>query len=630
MLRLKPLFFLFPLLTFIFTLISEWNSQAQAEISWTYSDDNKNNDRYSAEKRTSPGSSASWSSQDIQQLGLSPLTSTKLIPSLQVQGSEMAGPPATVFLRGSPSDEVLILWNGLELNDPSTSGGGASPLQIQREFSHQVRLSQGPSTLLEGSRALAGVLDWRRSSAVSSRVVLGGGTLENQTGLLEFQKRKAKDSIAWGLGVSQNRQQGLSVSSSPPPEKDAQNLTTSSAFLEWPVTSILQLDFLAMLSSLEQEDDLFGAQAKLARSSSRLQGGRFGVDLKISEQDSLRFNYQNLQSARENRNDPVPDPQGYLDKSWGERTKEDITWTHLGSGSSPIDFRFHADTVEELMSGQSQSGAFPTTTFDRYQLTRGVAAVGSTRKKNTQAGFRIDQFDSTPEQRDSVVGWQLQHRWLEGWMQSNFGLQPFVGVSEGHRFPTLFQRFSPFGSQDLKTQVLRAYEVGIEGTATVDWKMTAFRNDYSKMIDFDFVTNKFQNRGKVQTQGIEAEISMESNSDRWLVGLVYLSAKDLILEQRLLRRPHYSSSGFWMHRFSDQWSSTWSLRWMDSRPDFLGPSTTTVLPPSWQSDLNFQFHQQSLLVWNFYLKNLFNSNSEEVATYTVPPRSAFVSVEYSF
>lgn len=605
-------------------------TEAHAEISWTYSKDGaeKDNDLESINSDHAPGSSSAWTSQEIQRMGLSPLAATRLVPSLQIQGSEMAGAPSTVFLRGSPSTEVLILWNGIELNDPSVGGGGASPLQLQREFSHQLRITKGPSTLLQGSRALAGVIDWRRSPAVTSRVVVGGGTLENQTGLLEIQHRKSKDSPAWGFGLSQNRQQGLSVSSAPPAnEKDTQNLETGSAFLEWQAAPNLKIDFLAMVSHLEQDDDLSGAQALAAKASSRHQAGRFGVEQILSERDLIQFEVQNLQSARENRNDPVAAPLGYLDKSWGERTKKAFTWTHRGDNSALIDFKFHTDTVDEMMTVLSEFETTPATTFDRFQMTQGVAAVWSTRKKNSQVGFRVDQFNPTPERKESVLSWQLQHRWLEGWLSTNLGIQPFVCLSEGHRFPTLYQRFSSYGTPDLQTQVLRAAEMGVEGSS---WKLTTFRNDYTKMIDYDFTVGKFQNRGKTQIQGVEAEVSGESNSERWQVGLTYLSAQDLVLEQRLVRRPTYSTSGVWTHQFSDFLSSTWTLRWMDARPDAISATQTYVLPPSWQSDLNFQFRQQSLLVWNFYLKNIFNSNSEEIASYTVAPRSAFVSVEHSF
>lgn len=569
-------------------------------------------------------SSLGWTSQEIENLGLTPLQATKLLPSLQVQGSEFAGPPSTVFLRGSPSDEVLLLWNGLELNDPASAGGGGSPMQTQREFSHLLRVTRGPSTLIDGPRALAGVLRWTRSPAVPSRLVLSGGSLENQSGLLELQKQRGKESAAWGFGLGQTRNQGLSVSSASQGfEKDTQSFSSGSFFWDWPIDPSLRLELVGMASRLDQDDDLFGSQDKDARSTQQMQAGRVAIHQSLSSKDAVSLETQMVQSRRENRNDPIADILGYLDFSEGDRTKTSLTWSRQSLVSN-VDLNFRVETLEEGLAGTSEGGG-PFTRFHQRQVTQGVAMVLTSRDKLSQGGLRLDRMDTSSQSHEQALSWQVLLRGTPFFA----GVSPFFSLAEAFRFPTLYHRFSKYGDPEIKTQALHAFELGLEAqpNEVTTWSLGAFRNDYSRMIDYDFVSDRFENRGATRIQGVEADFSQETMAHRWQVGVTYLWAQDLNLEQRLLRRPNFAGSLLWNYHLSQLWETTWTLRWLDSRIDQVTSTQTASLPPSWQSDFILQYQSMPKLKWNFSLKNIFNSGSEEVFGYSVVPRSFYVTLE---
>ena len=594
-------------------LICLLSLRAQAGSLWTYSEEPVS---------LSDISLSGMTSQEVRSSGLSSLELSDLVPSLQIQGSKLTGPTPTLFLRGSPSDEVLILWNGIELNDPAAGGGGASPLEIGREFSHQMIVTKGPQTLLDGPQALAGVLNWKKSTAISSRAQVSVGTLQNQSGLFEYQK-KNRDS-AWGVGGSSFRSQGLSVSADPSTnEKDAQTMSTGSAFFEGRLNDQSGVEAWVMSSLSENDDDLFGAQDPDAKSTHRLSAGRLSFKQDYSEKDLLKFELQNVWSQRVNRNDPISISGGYLDQTTGQRTKQVIEWNRT---EPKYFFDFHVDSIQEAMSGTSES-SLPKTGFDRRQSNQGIAAILSTANKDAKIGLRSDQFNQDADQRQSVFSWNLFQRGPE-FLNS---MRPFISISEGHRFPTLYQRYSSYGNSALQSQAMRDYEIGTEGFFQTSSRYLAvlFRNDYTQMIDYDLVTSKYQNRGRTQLWGLEFEISTQTIFDLWTWGFVYLQARDQVLDQKLLRRPNYSSSALWIHQISDFWSSTVGAHWLGARPD-QDLSGSVELAQTLQSHLALQYHPISNLKWNLQFENIFNSSSPQVATYTVVPMSASLSVEYAF
>ena len=68
---------------------------------------------------------------------------------------------------------------------------------------------------------------------------------------------------------------------------------------------------------------------------------------------------------------------------------------------------------------------------------------------------------------------------------------------------------------------------------------------------------------------------------------------------------------------------------MGERPDrdLTGP---VLLSQSWQGELVVLFRPLSGWIYSLSLQNIFNSNSPEIATYTVPPRAGIFTLEKAF
>ena len=81
------------------------------------------------------------------------------VPGLRVAQSGGPGSNASVFIRGTNSNQVLVLRNGLPINDPSEPGGGFNFGEDMLGDVDRIEVIRGPMSALYGSSAIGGVIN---------------------------------------------------------------------------------------------------------------------------------------------------------------------------------------------------------------------------------------------------------------------------------------------------------------------------------------------------------------------------------------------------------------------------------------------------------------------------------------
>ena len=79
------------------------------------------------------------------------------VPGLSVSRTGSLGKTTSVFIRGASSKQTLVLWNGVEINDPYFSGynfGQFSTAGVER-----IEVARGPFSSLYGADAVGGVVN---------------------------------------------------------------------------------------------------------------------------------------------------------------------------------------------------------------------------------------------------------------------------------------------------------------------------------------------------------------------------------------------------------------------------------------------------------------------------------------
>jgi len=120
---------------------------------------------------------------DLRAAGVSQvLDALRTVPGLAVARSGSFGGIASVFFRGSESDHVLVMVDGVQVNQP---GGAFDFSGLTTEAIERVEVLRGPASVLYGSDAVAGVIH-----IITSRGQ-GDARLEGRAGAGTYGTREA-------------------------------------------------------------------------------------------------------------------------------------------------------------------------------------------------------------------------------------------------------------------------------------------------------------------------------------------------------------------------------------------------------------------------------------------------------
>jgi vitamin B12 transporter len=81
------------------------------------------------------------------------------VPGVSVQQSGGPGTQTSVFVRGSNSNHVLVLIDGITANDPSTPNGAPDFAHFLTENLDRIEIVRGPMSAMYGSQAIGGVIN---------------------------------------------------------------------------------------------------------------------------------------------------------------------------------------------------------------------------------------------------------------------------------------------------------------------------------------------------------------------------------------------------------------------------------------------------------------------------------------
>ena len=86
------------------------------------------------------------------------LDALKTVPGLCIAQNGGIGTTASIFIRGAESEQVLVLIDGIELNDPVSAGRAAYMANLSMENVERIEILRGSQSSLYGSDAIAGVI----------------------------------------------------------------------------------------------------------------------------------------------------------------------------------------------------------------------------------------------------------------------------------------------------------------------------------------------------------------------------------------------------------------------------------------------------------------------------------------
>jgi vitamin B12 transporter len=560
----------------------------------------------------------------------------KLVPGLNVVQTGGVGGQTSLFMRGTNSNHVKVLVDGIDVSDPSNANAAFDPGQFLTPDIAKIEVLRGPQSGLYGSDAIGGVIN----------VITKSGN-----GPAQFTA-----SVEGGSFDTFN--QAVSVSGSADRFHYSANLEHLHSG-ETPVTPLELLqpgeqpidDYYDNLSAstklgFDITDDLdIGLVARYTDAHLRNTGDNtFNfpdtfIDATQSTSDTTQY-YSRL-FAHNVAFD------GLLDHTFGV-AYSNIKTTGFSPDNGPsenagsrvkVDWQGNIRLAPQehlILGAEHQRDAISQPISADIDISSGYAEL--------QSGFGDRFFDTVSVRYDvnDRFGSKVTYRLAPVYLIQETGTKLKASLGTGFKAPTLedlFQSFPPFffANPDLRPESSLGYDFGFEQTlfaSTLQFGATYFRNNFKNLIDSSADFTTLVNVGRAHSDGLESFIAYQPISAYSArLDYTYTEAFDDILNTVLLRRPKHKVS------LRNSWHATSQLSfdatilytgtWVDGNRDFTNleplnaPAFTTV-------NIAGNYDVNQYLGVYARINNLFDRRYQDPIGFLQPSIGAFAGVKVKF
>lgn len=494
------------------------------------------------------------------------------VPGLRVVQSGGAGGVASVFIRGTNSNHVLVLRDGVPLNDPSVANGAFNFGVDGLADVERIEIIRGPMSGLYGSGAIGGVINLitRRGHGgpVNGGIDIAGGAPQQVNAIGTVGG--VKDGFDYSLTIASTSQLGFDITPSRMSvhtgERDGfrQQLATLNVGYTFApgsrlyatlrgTTAVFGLDNIGGSPTFDGPDytgrdaELFGHVAGTAS----LFDGLLTSTISVARIQNNRSYVQLLLPQDPNQASSDDHYNGY---------RTDVQWNNvvhipdrgaLSAASITFGYEYIGDNATTRLN--DVSFGFP------YQAGVDASTNSNAGTLGAQATLwkRLTLITALREEATQISG--SAFTWRAGAVLAVPEIRSRLHVAYGTAFsaPTLFELYGVdsygyVGNPNLQPERSEGWEAGWtldvpmfgrKDAASVE--VTYFHNRISNLIETQFQpVYTSVNVSSALASGIETSITLRPA--RWLdaeIDYTYTDARDLATNTQLLRRPYNSASG---------------------------------------------------------------------------------------
>ncbi|MGB8363015.1 MAG: TonB-dependent receptor plug domain-containing protein [Rhizomicrobium sp.] len=560
----------------------------------------------------------------------------KDVPGLNVVQTGGPGGQTSVFMRGTDSNHVKVLVDGIDVGDPSSPNGAFDFGQFLTPDIDRIEVLRGPQSGLYGSDAIGGVVNIitrSGSGPAQFTAALEGGSFDtfSQTGGVSGSTgpfHYAANIEHFDSGATPVTPVDLLA----PGEKrndDAYDNVSGSTKLGYDVTDNFDL----------------GLVARYTNSQLRYTGDNYNNPPYIGVPDTTQSRYDTVQYYTRATGHLVLF-DGFFEQTLGAAYGS-ISSTDTGPDYSPnpysgdrVKFDWQGNlrfsNAEILVLGaEHQRDEIRLPVSAHTTIDAGYAELQSTFTSNffNSVSIRYDTNDR--------FGDALTYREAPVYVIAATGTKLKASVGTGFKAPTLSQMFENytsfyppfFGNPNLRPESSLGYDAGFEQSLFEDkvrFGATYFRNDIKNLIDDNTTYTSYANIGRAETDGVEGFVSYQPIEAVMLrADYTFTEANDEIAHQELSRRPKHKVS------LDAKWQATKALSfdadllhvssWIDDNRDDSIPRLTA--PGFTTADIAANYDITDQFTVYGRVNNLFDEHYQDPTGFMRPSRGFYAGIK---
>jgi len=547
-------------------------------------------------------------------------------------GVEMArrggqGAQSSLFLRGTNSNDVLVLVDGVRVN--SVLDGAANLGGIATDSIDHIEVARGNLSSLYGSEAIGGVIQifTRRGTGPGGGVTIEAGQGANRDATAYASVPAGTSLLTLSVGVrSQKAFSAIDTTVAPAANPDLDGNRNRNGALHWSGTGLgTQWSAWAWGNRNDTDwDDLYDSSATIpsSRATQVEHASLFGYGIRAERVLGPARLTASAAVTQDNSANGSNVPFSYDDNVFSSRNRQ----FSLQSGvtlARGLDWNSGVEVVDQRGASTTYDPSFANalTAHARHVASLWTGVVGQAGAHQVQANVRYDRYSDAGNATTGLLGW--------GWSVAP-AWKLTAQAASAFRAPSFNDLYYPvYGNPSLRPERARSAELGLRwarggGEAAV----ALYRNRVTDLIEGlapDYVS---RNVARAAVDGCELQGGERLGGLHVTASVALARPRDLDSGQVLVRRAR-AVAGVAADYAEGPWRLAGDLHRTGGRDDFdINTSARLQLPGYTLARIAAERSLTSNLRVNLRVENLFNARYELVDGYNTPGRTIVAGLGY--